>query len=1050
MNRFWNKIILPLISSINAKYIIEIGSATGINTKNILEYCVDNNARLTAIDPHPLFNVEDYKSEYGNKFEIYKDLSLNQLPHLKDYDVILIDGDHNWYTVYNELKIIEKTFKSKKFPLVFLHDVCWPYGRRDLYYNPENIPKDYRQPYKKLGMYPGQSNLKKQGGVNSFLLNAVSENNPKNGVLTAVENFIDESDVEFSYEIINAFHGLCILFPKNQEMENKVKNVIARSNLFKKMEEERINLIISRGEIIARNNLLEKEINENKIKLEQMQKQLKSSEDLIREKEALIIDMKKKVKELKVKINNLTTDFLEMEYLSNKSRPLIQRLISMFPSLYILFKQKNGFKQRIITIKGYKLIQKNNLLDIGYYLKNNKDVRKSGVDPIIHYIYHGFKENRKPNSYFDSNYYLKRYDDVEKSNMNPLVHYSLYGLKEGRKTQKSSSKKNSNTIAKKRKNRVNKPYKDSISWKPKLGKFLKNFRKNNKFNKKLLNDLESEFKVSIIMPTYNRAYIIKKAINSIVNQSFTNYELIICDDGSTDGTEKLLKKTYENYFKSGQFIYLKQNHGGVSKARNTCLERSSGDLIAYLDTDNYWEPEFLEKMVRLFQNNPKYDSAYCALEVHNLVDNKNYVLNQPYDRDKILKGNFIDLNIFMHRRKLYELFGGFSESLKRLVDWDLILRYTRNNEPLFLGEILAQYYTKEEFGNISQQGSYKKHRAKIYDIYSNEMITRALSKKNFITDPTVTSLYLKLENPVYTNYLRVGVFIEGELKGLKSCPYIRLYSPLKQLSQKERCKIFIYGVKDFAKVDLDNIIKCKIFDVIIIQRSALDTDTAKNITKKCEDNDIKVIYEFDDDLLSIDENNRYYTFMKNKIESMDYLTKNSDLLTVSTNILSERFNNVKSTVLLNYLVNELEPMTPVKLKNNNKSIDIGYYGTLTHDDDLLMIKEPISKIIKKIKEEQDIDVKFHIIGGMNKKHAETWFTKVKIPKKSTNFVAFMKWIKNNAKFDIMLAPLNDTVFNNAKSELKYIEYTALGMPGIYSDIPPYNSVMPNGKKNLKN
>ncbi|MGB9979584.1 class I SAM-dependent methyltransferase, partial [Methanobacterium sp.] len=116
MNRFWSSIILPIIESINASYIIEIGSDTGINTRSILEYCKKYNARMTAIDPFPKFDVDKFKSIYGDRFGIYTELSLSRLPLLENYDVILLDGDHNWYTVYNELKIIEKSFKDKNFP----------------------------------------------------------------------------------------------------------------------------------------------------------------------------------------------------------------------------------------------------------------------------------------------------------------------------------------------------------------------------------------------------------------------------------------------------------------------------------------------------------------------------------------------------------------------------------------------------------------------------------------------------------------------------------------------------------------------------------------------------------------------------------------------------------------------------------------------------------------------------------------------------------------------------------------------------------------------
>ena len=1070
MKKLWKTLICPILNHINANYIIEIGSDDGLNTINILEYCKFHNAHMTAVDPHPKFDINKYKKKYGDKFEIYTELSLSRIPLLNDYDAILLDGDHNWYTVYNELKIIEKQFKNKKFPIVFMHDVGWPYARRDLYYNPDNIPEAFRQPYKKLGMYPDHTELK-SGGLNSDLYNSIYENNPNNGVLTAVEDFIDESNLELYFELIDVFHGLGILFTHNDEIENFVKKTIKNADLVSRLEKARVNRAIIISQLKKQNDSLKTELNDNKTKFknvedqfnqienkfEQMEYKLSSSDKIIEEKEKLLKEAenhlklsyeliqtngtlieklgKKEeefVKELNSHISRHEADFLEIEYLKNSGRPIFQRLISKFPSLYILFNMnETGIKNALVNINGYRTIKKNNLFNIGFYLKNYSEVRLSGMDPILHYMYHGFKEGKKPNTTFDANYYLKTYKDIKNSNLNPFVHYSLYGKKEGRKTHEIISVNNNSTETILEKS--------SIIAKP-----------QKKVNKKLLNDLESNFKVSIIMPTYNRKYIIKRAIDSVLNQTFKNYELIICDDGSTDNTEELLKKDYEDYFKSGKFIYLEQVHAGVSKARNTCLERSNGDLIAYLDTDNYWEYEYLEEMVSLFQDNPKCDSAYSVLQVHNFVENKHYVLYNLYDRNKILKGNQIDLNVFIHRRKLYELLGGFNESLTRLVDWDLILRYTRGNDPLFLNKILVQYYVKENFDNISLKGSYGEHRAKIYDIHSDEIINRGVSKNNFITDPFITLQYLKSKKPIYNfNYLKIAVFIEGELKSLKSCPYLRLYSPLKQLCLNEHFKIFVYGRDDFANVDVNNILNCKLFDAIIIQRSAIDLEDSKIILKKCKDNNIKVIYESDDDLLSIDKSNRDYNFLKKRIIAMDYLIKNSNLITVSTNVLFNRFNNItKTTIVRNYLVNELKPITNVKTIKSNNSIDIGYYGTLTHDDDLLMIKDSISKIVKKFKENYNFDVKFHIIGGMNKKHEESWYSKVEIPKDSTDFVSFMNWIKNNVKYDIMLAPLMDTQFNNAKSELKYIEYSALGMPGIYSDLPPYNSVIKDGVNGL--
>jgi len=143
---------------------------------------------------------------------------------------------------------------------------------------------------------------------------------------------------------------------------------------------------------------------------------------------------------------------------------------------------------------------------------------------------------------------------------------------------------------------------------------------------------------------------------------------------------------------------------------------------------------------------------------------------------------------------------------------------------------LVQYYISGNFNNITLHGSYIDHRNKIYSLYSNEIISRALSENNFVEDPLVTSLYLESEKPIYySNYLKIGVLMDTDLKSLNDSHDTRLYSPLKQLSLKERFKIFFYGKDDFSKVNIDKTFKCKLFDVLIIQNDAIDFETSNNI-----------------------------------------------------------------------------------------------------------------------------------------------------------------------------------------------------------------------------
>ncbi len=218
MHVFWETVIVPVLNILKPRTIVEIGADEGLNTREILAYCRQTGAFAHVIDPHPQFDPGELDAWPGDVLCFHKELSLNCLPLIEKMDVVLIDGDHNWYTVFNELQLIEKHTRSRQsgFPLVFLHDIAWPYGRRDLYYNPENIPAQALNPYARKGLDPLGSGLKEQGGFNSHLFHAIHENTPKNGVLTAVEDFMQATGLDLDLVKIPAFHGLGILFGRER------------------------------------------------------------------------------------------------------------------------------------------------------------------------------------------------------------------------------------------------------------------------------------------------------------------------------------------------------------------------------------------------------------------------------------------------------------------------------------------------------------------------------------------------------------------------------------------------------------------------------------------------------------------------------------------------------------------------------------------------------------------------------------------------------------------------------------------------------------------
>ena len=214
---FWEKVVAPVIEAAGAKRIVEIGALRGENTVLVLE-SLGPDAEFHVIDPLPEFDPSEHERRFPGRYVFHRDLSLNVLPHLPPMDVALIDGDHNWYTVYNELKHLANTARAAgaPMPVMVMHDVCWPYGRRDLYYAPEQIPEEFRQPYERRGMRRGRKGLVPNGGLNATLCNAVTEGGPRNGVMTALDDFVAEYDRPLRRVVIPIYFGLAIVVEQDR------------------------------------------------------------------------------------------------------------------------------------------------------------------------------------------------------------------------------------------------------------------------------------------------------------------------------------------------------------------------------------------------------------------------------------------------------------------------------------------------------------------------------------------------------------------------------------------------------------------------------------------------------------------------------------------------------------------------------------------------------------------------------------------------------------------------------------------------------------------
>lgn len=216
MNRYWQSLVRPACEVVRPETVVFIGDAASEIATNVLDFCRQSGARVELVDPRPTASEEELDSlrwsirSFGN---LHLAPSHDVLPGITG-DVFLIDDDDNWFTIHRDLVLIEETAQAagRVMPLIFVHDVAWPYGRRDHYPDPESIPSDFRRPHARGGILFGSSELRTHGGIHADRAHAIEEGGERNGVLTGVDDYIGVSGRGWKRFLFPEFHGMAVLF----------------------------------------------------------------------------------------------------------------------------------------------------------------------------------------------------------------------------------------------------------------------------------------------------------------------------------------------------------------------------------------------------------------------------------------------------------------------------------------------------------------------------------------------------------------------------------------------------------------------------------------------------------------------------------------------------------------------------------------------------------------------------------------------------------------------------------------------------------------------
>ena len=254
-------------------------------------------------------------------------------------------------------------------------------------------------------------------------------------------------------------------------------------------------------------------------------------------------------------------------------------------------------------------------------------------------------------------------------------------------------------------------------------------------------------KVSVIIPNYNYARYLPEAVESVLNQSYKPIEIIVVNNGSTDNSLEVLK-AFENRFR-----LIDQSNLGQSGARNSGLNQATGDYIAFLDADDYWHPEKIEKQVKLLRNNTRL--VYCGIERFSTAERKisskvkpifrgncsEYFLTEPAV-SIVLSGE----STAIFSRTLINQVGNFDGNLNSAAGWDFFRRCSRFSDFDFVPESLTYYRVH----NANMSNSNMNNIADIRKAYSKLFADNQWE----VAEPTQRKILIALEITFLKTYMK--------------------------------------------------------------------------------------------------------------------------------------------------------------------------------------------------------------------------------------------------------------------------------------------------------
>ena len=561
--------------------------------------------------------------------------------------------------------------------------------------------------------------------------------------------------------------------------------------------------------------------------------------------------------------------------------------------------------------------------------------------------------------------------------------------------------------------------------------------------------------ISVVLPTYRRADsgLLQRAIDSVLNQTWKQFELIVVDDGSVDSTQDVLKQYVK---RDSRIIYVRNstNCGLPALRVNQGLLMARGKYIAYQFDDDQWVSDALEKLYTEIEKHKEPCMVYGSYKVLNVAINREYVIDKKFDFYNMAKGNYIANNSVLHSREILDMCGMYDPHLflRRVCDWDLWMRFSKKVPIYHIPDVVSVVETRhsDSLAEIFpyDMGLYRKY----ITIYRDMQLIPQEFPSYLLNDKKQELDFGEKEPEIYRQHFLKWDSIHDKVRLPQKKIQGIIYLVKAELDASASIMVENYhGLLDeyqivYLPVNELEKTEYQSGDIIILCRilSLGETKVIERLKKKYYG--LTVIYALDDNLfVSHKRGNKFQYLAPSEpcYKALEHFSRKSDCCVVPNQYLKEVLLNYNSNVWV-CQTNIRKEFLPQKGSYKKAApFKIFFAGGITREEEFRTIEEDLFCIAEKYRDK----IEFTFLGYIPEKMRDLTISKVIFVPFSQSYYQYLHFISNQ-KYNLLICPLGEDEFKNAKSPIKVLECCCSGAIGLYSDVKPYSCIT-DGKDGFK-